>query len=308
MTRTTETYSDSSTVVTDSTPTTDTAVTNYSTRVDQMDYLARANNRLNATLDSDVLDRHSGVEGVLRPKANLAGSEERGWTYVIADGQSSSTVDTYSMRTSRYGLGHEKNVRSNWLLGAQYNHLNSTLEGQGAGGGLDKHHVGLYSLANLGGWLIKTDLGVAATRYTNSHSLAALGASNMGATNGLDAWLSNRVYTPAVKGFRPFVGVRVENNTYDAFRENGTLLTAMSYDAVNTVRTHGEVGMRGEARVRDAVNLVAEAASRSDDLMTAKLGFSFAPGTRVLGGVSAVYQRQHGVNNNMVQATIKVAF
>lgn len=323
-----QTYSDNSTVTTNGTPVTTqntvnqvTVATNtvddvqtssqnqaYSTRIDQYDYMTKANTRINMTLDSNVLDRHAGKDNVLASRTGLLGDEEKGWTWIVAEGQRSNTSDTYRMNTTRFGLGHEKKVQSNWIVGAQYNHVLGNLSGDQSGGRLEKNHVGLYSLYNMDGWLLKSDLGLAYNNFSNYHTINELGMSNTGKTNGRDIWLANRLYTPSMEGFRPFAGVRVQNSTISGLTESGTPLTAMTYAGQNQTQTVGEAGVRYDAKVADAVNLTAEAGQTSNNITTLKVGASFAPEKNVLGGVNVVQQRQGSVVNNIVQATIKWLF
>jgi hypothetical protein len=325
---TVNTYSDNTTQTVNGTPTTTVTTANqvavatntvddvqtasqdqaYSTRIDQYDYMSKANTRINMTLDSNVLDRHDGKDSVLSTRTGLAGTEEKGWTYIIAEGQRSNASDTYRMNTTRFGVGHEKKIESNWIVGAQYNNVIANLAGDQSGGRLEKNHVGVYSLYNHEGWLLKSDLGVARNNYSNYHNIDELGMSNTGKTNGTDVWLANRLYAPNMEGFRPYAGVRVQNSTVGGLTESGTPLTAMTYAGQNQTKTIGEAGVRYDAKVTDAVNLTAEVGQTSNNITTVKAGASFTPDKNVLGGVNVVQQRQGGVVNNIVQATIKWLF
>ena len=325
---TVNTYSDNTTQTVNGTPTTTvttgnqvTVATNtvddvqtssqdraYSTRIDQYDYMSKANTRINMSLDSNILDRHDGKDNVLSSRTGLAGTEEKGWTYIVAEGQRSNTSDTYKMNTTRFGIGHEKKIESNWIVGAQYNNVVANLAGDQSGGRLEKNHVGLYSLYNHDGWLLKSDLGLAQNNYSNYHSINELGMSNTGKTSGTDMWLANRVYTPDTNGFRPFAGVRIQNSTMGAVTESGTPLTAMTYGKQNQTNTIGEAGVRYDAKVADKVNLTAEAGQTTNNITTVKVGASFTPEQNVLGNVNVVQQRQGSVVNNILQASIKWLF
>jgi hypothetical protein len=280
----------------------------YSTRIDQYDYMSKANTRINMTLDSNVLDRHNGKDNVLTARTGLLGNEEKGWTYIIAEGQRSNTSDTYHMNTTRFGVGHEKKIESNWIVGAQYNNVIANLAGDQSGGRLEKNHIGVYSLYNMDGWLLKSDLGVARNNYTNHHSINELGMNNTGKTSGTDVWLANRVYAPDTKGFRPYAGVRIQNSKISGLTEAGTPLTAMTYGAQNQTKTIGEAGVRYDAKVADAVNLTAEVGQTSNNITTVKAGASFTPDKNVLGSLNVLQQRQGSVVNNIVQATVKWLF
>jgi hypothetical protein len=325
---TVNTYSDNTTQTVNGTPTTTVTTANqvavatntvddvqtasqdqaYSTRIDQYDYMTKANTRINRTLDSNVLDRHSGNDGVLTARTGLVGDEEKGWTYIIAEGQRSNASDTYRMNTTRFGVGHEKKIESNWIAGAQYNNVVGNLAGDQSGGRLEKNHIGLYSLYNMDGWLLKSDLGVARNTYSNYHSINELGMSNTGKANGTDVWLANRLYAPDMEGFRPYAGVRVQNSKISGLTEAGTPLTAMTYAGQNQTNTIGEAGVRYDTKVNDTVNLTAEVGQTTNNITTVKAGASFTPDKNVLGGVNVVQQRQGSVVNNIVQATVKWLF
>jgi hypothetical protein len=281
---------------------------NYSTRIDQYDYLSKANERINLSLDSDVLSRHQASDNILKSKTTLVGDENKGWTYVIVEGQRSNTSDTYRMNTQRYGIGHEKNVESNWIVGAQYNYVAANLTGDQSGGSLEKNHVGVYSLYNHEGWLLKSDLGVAVNTYKNYHTINELQLANQGKANGTDVWLANRLYTPDFEGFRPYAGVRVQNSNRNGLTESGSDVSSMTYDKINKTDTIGEAGMRYENVVFDKVNVMAEAGRTTNDITTIKVGASFTPKENVLGGVTIGQQRQNGVTNNIAKVSLKVLF
>jgi hypothetical protein len=281
---------------------------NYSTRIDQYDYLKNANERINLTLDSDTLSRHQASDNILKSRTTLVGDEEKGWTYFVAEGQRSNASDTYKMNTQRYGIGHEKNVESNWIVGAQYNYVAANLTGDQSGGSLEKNHVGVYSLYNHEGWLLKSDLGVAVNTYKNYHTINELQLANQGKANGTDVWLANRLYTPDFEGFRPYAGVRVQNSNRNGLTESGSEVSSMTYDKINKTDTIGEAGVRYENVVFDKVNMMAEAGRTTNDITTIKVGASFTPKENVLGGVTIGQQRQNGVTNNIAKISLKVLF
>ena len=334
---TTKVWSDGTTTIENGTPVTSTTTSNsvssvdtpgievveidtkkdYSTRVDQYSYLNDANHRINLTLDSDTLSRHQVSDNILKPKTDLIGDEEKGWTYFIAEGQRSNTSDTYKFNTQRYGVGHEKNIESNWIVGGQYNHVNSNLTGDQSGGNLEKNHVGVYSLYSHEGWLLKSDFGVAVNTYRNYHTINELQLGNQGKANGKDVWLANRVYAPSLEGieglesfegFRPYAGVRVQNTQRNGLTESGSEVSSMTYDKINKTNTIGEAGVRYENVVFEKVNVIAEAGRTTNNITTIKVGANFTPKENVLGNASLTQQRQNGVTNNIAQVSLKVLF
>lgn len=326
--RTVTTWSDGTTTTADGTPvttvttrndvttvvtTTNEVITtssnqNFYTRVDQLSQLEAANARLNMGLDSDVLSRHTSTGEGLKSRTRNSGSQEKGWWYLTTEGGNTNTSDTYSLRNNRVGFGHEKQIRGNWVVGLQYNHVRGTLSGQDAGGSLVKDHVGIYSLYNHNNWLWKTDLGYAQNSFTNYHLLPELGYANFGKTTGADAWISNRLYTPDWRGFRPFGGVRVEQNRRNAFVESGDAITAMSYSSVDRTRTIGELGLRYDTVIRDTVNFMMEASHTDTNLSTVRAGVNFTPRQNIVGGVTVAQQYQNGVSHTSAQASIRWQF
>jgi hypothetical protein len=326
--RTVTTWSDGTTTTADGTPvttvtvrnditttvtTTNEVVTtssnqNYYTRIDQYSQLEAANNRMNMNLDSDVLSRHTSTGEGLTSRTRNAGSQEKGWWYLVTEGGTTNTNDTYSLTNRRLGVGHEKQIKGNWVVGLQYNHVRGTLSGQDAGGSLTKDHVGIYSLYNHNNWLFKTDVGYAQNSFTNYHLLPELGYSNSGKTTGADAWISNRLYTPDWRGFRPFGGIRVEQNKRNALIESGDAITAMSYNSVNRTRTVSELGLRYDTVIKDAVNFMLEASHTDTNLSTVRAGINFAPRQNIVGGITVGQQYQNGVSHSTAQASIRWVF
>lgn len=281
---------------------------NFYTRVDQLSQLEAANARLNMGLDSDVLSRHTSTGEGLKSRTRNSGSQEKGWWYLTTEGGNTNTSDTYSLRNNRIGFGHEKQIRGNWVVGLQYNHVRGTLSGQDAGGSLIKDHVGIYSLYNHNNWLWKTDVGYAQNSFTNYHLLPELGYANSGKTTGADAWISNRLYTPDWRGFRPFGGIRVEQNKRNAFVESGDAITAMSYNSINRTRTVGELGLRYDTVIKDTVNFMMEASHTDTNLSTVRAGVNFTPRQNIVGGITVAQQYQNGVSHTSAQASIRWQF
>ena len=330
-----QSYSDGSTVVTNGTatttqtaidPLTQTAITvneqertdvenkNYQTRGDQIEYLAKQSALQDLQLLSNPLDRHTIAGPTIQSKGTAAGDNDKGYTYLIVEGVKSNTSDTYQMNTSRFGVGHEKNIASNWLVGAQFNNMRSNMSGWNSGGGLEKNHLGVYSLATWEDWILKSDIGVSFNKYNNWHSIPELEAANTGNTKNTTYWISNRLYTPAFNGFRPYVGVRTIRNTGFGFTETANNLpaayTAISYNSPSSTTTTAEAGLRYENKIADKVNVFAEIGKPYSDVTTVNVGAGFSPEKNVFGNVSIAQQRlsSSGIVNNMIQAAVKWVF
>lgn len=326
--RTVTTWSDGTTTTADDTPMTTTAIRNditvtatvanevivnstnqnYYTRVDQVSQLTASNTRMNMNLDSDLLNRHTSTGQGLTSRTLNPGSQDKGWWYLTAEGSRTSTADTYSMKGHRVGIGHERQIRPNWIIGLQYNRVEDKMTGENAGGTMIKDHVGVFSLYNYNNWLLKTDLATANNKFTNYHSLPELGYSNQGSMTGRDYWLSNRLYTPDVKGFRPFAGVRWEMNNRSAMTETGDSITAQSWDSVKQKHTVKELGLRYDVVVKDTLNFMAEASRTDSDINTVRAGINFTPKQQVIGALTVGQQRHNGITQNTAQAKLVLLF
>lgn len=299
---TVETYSDSSVVRTvGTTTTTETTVndvdvssydTAFSTRIDQFDRLQSSNEIYNRQLNSSVMDRF------------LAGQTG---AYLSIDSQRSNTKDTYSQKANRFGVGFDKVITDNLNVGFQFNNISSRLSGENAGGRLDKNHVGVYSVYTKNNWVFVNDAGFSYNEYKTNHSLPQLNASNSASANGYDLWLSGRAYTPSLKGFRPYAGLRVEHNNIDSANEKGTELTAVNYSKFSTTNTTGEYGVRYDYQYKK-INLLAEVGSNSDSIRTYKAGVNLIPNEKVIGSVTFMQQNYDNIKNDVISANIKVLF
>lgn len=277
----------------------------HSTKIDQQSNLLAANKRINNTLDSDVLNRFHGTDYGLQPKTTLIGNESIGWTYLINDNLKSSKVDSYNLNGTRLGVGHELKIAHNHLIGLQFNHLNFILDGANASGTLSKNHLGFYSLFNYTGWLIKTDVGLSHNEYTNFHNLPVLSLSNSGRGLGLDFWSSNRLYSSSIMGFRPFVGLRVESNKRDSIHESGSLLSAMTYDAVKQRNINSELGLRFSTKIADTLNLDTEVSENKNKLRTYTIAGNLPATSNVLAQVQYKQQEQDVYKDKIIQFAIK---
>lgn len=309
----TSTWSDGARTVSYGAPVNAETVADYSTRIDQYQYMDKANQRFNLQLDSNVLDRFKATKDGLYSRATL-GKDDFGYSYIIADGQRTNTnADGYYMSAQRFGIGHEKRVSPNWVVGGQFNNITAYLYGDQASGSLQKNSVAAYSLYNFQGWLLKSDLGISINDFKNAHTLndiAELGPLSAGGkTTGRDIWLSNRIYTPSLSGFRPYAGIRVENNQRGSVDETGSALIAMNYDAYSQTRTFGDLGVRYENNFGvDRLNVLAEGGSTTNGITYARGGVSYRPLANVMLQATLGQQRQDGVVNNILQGQFKLAF
>jgi hypothetical protein len=318
------TYSDGSTTTTNGTPVTTTATTNqvvtttttlnqavntssnqdYTTRVDQYSVLAETNTFNNFLSRNDVLGRQSVVDGGILFKGNIDGTVS---FYSLGEKTGEYTVDGYAVSSKRFGFGLDKLVNPNWIVGLSLARSETVLSGNSATGGLHKDIVTLNSLYNMRNWLFASELGYANNEYTNSHSLPELGYSNSSNTKGNDRWLGVRLYTPDIKGLRPFAGYRIEQQTRSAVTEIGSALTAMSYDAVDTTVKRGEVGVRFDHQLA-SVAIYGEVARTDDNIRISRIGVRKELSNRVAFIVSATQLQRDEVKSVAGSVVLKLGF
>ena len=257
--RTTSTWSDSSTTYVDATPvSTDTlwnsvstAITNdsFSGRIDQQEKLSTLNIGINRSLNSDPFRKDLINSG-------------KGRMFLIGNKLNSNMNNGYDANSDRFGIGFEKDINENWILGAQYNRVNTIMKGVDSDTRQGKNHFGLYSIVNKNDWILKTDLAIADNNITSNRNVENL-FFNASKTNGKDIWLSNRLYTPEMKGFRPYAGVTLANNKRDGYEETGSVQTYRTISKVSNGQNYAEIGLRYEKRI-DKLTLATEGGITSD--------------------------------------------
>ena len=273
----------------------------YAARIDQLEKLQRTNIAGNLWLDSRVTDRQKVKDG------RFVGDKEV-TSYVTIEGNRVGVSDGYSSTGNRFGVGADKRVRPDWIVGAQYNHTNSTLTGENSGGSAIKNHFGVYSLYTVKDWLIKNDIGLAYNRYDTNYSIPELGLSNSATTNGLDNWVTGRVYTPAYQGVRPFIGARWEKNRVSGVTSIGSDLTSVTYDPTSTTKISEEVGVNFDRPITDKISLTAEASRTSLNYKTLLGGLSYKVKDKTDISIRAGQQQWDDVKSNMLQASGRVLF
>lgn len=277
--RTTSLWSDSSTTYVDATPvSTDTlwnsvstAVTNdsFSGRIDQQEKLSTLNIGINRSLNSDPFRKDLIDSG-------------KGRMFLIGNKLNSNMNNGYDANSDRFGIGVEKDINENWILGAQYNRVNTIMKGVDSNTRQGKNHFGLYSIVNKNDWILKTDLAMADNNITSNRNVENI-FFNASKTNGKDIWLSNRLYTPEMKGFRPYAGVTLANNKRDGYEETGSVQTYRTIGNVSSGQNYAEIGLRYERRI-DKLTLAAEGGIASDKYKDVKgsVAYSFNKNSQAL--------------------------
>ena len=297
-------------VVTNSTTVNDVVVTStdtpYSTRIDQFAMLEEANARENLALVSDPLIRHRVYDGEIK----LMGANVNEHTAFTIQGSSanSNSQDGYSFKTERYSLGLTHRVRNDLLIGGQFTQSRINLAGNDSTGLLGKHAVNLYALWSRNDWLVKTDVGYADNSFSTTHTLPALDLANSSSASGDDRWAAVRLYTPAKKGFRAFVGARQERNHRAATIDSGSTLSAVDYPASTVVKDTTEAGVRFDHYLNNNLSAYAEYSQNNQKLETAKAGLSYQSSNRAVIQLGAVQQKQNGLRNDGVMLELKIVF
>jgi hypothetical protein len=313
---TTTTYSDGSVIVTNGSATVTSSTTNtvsstvnngtetveatqnseYSTRIDQLQKLQQINRVANYNLDNNVLDRNPVV-------GNGFNQVNRNNFYMLGDASTSSRSDTYSFTGTTLGLGYDLQVARNWIIGGQFARSDINLFGTNSGGSLTKESVGLYSAARFGDWILKNDLGYSTNNYKTNHAIPELSLYNQGNTQGRDIWSNNRIYTPSMLGFRPFAGVRIEQNQTNAMNETGSAITAMNFAATTTNTVSEDIGLRYDLRVNKNWRFISEYAHNTQNYNSfwTSIGYMITPGSQLRLRYGVATQAGYNVQSGMVE-------
>ena len=299
--RTTNTWSDGTTTTSDSaTTTTDTLVNNVATtvandsfsgRIDQMSYLNNLNRQLDRGLNMDAFrqDGYTDQEKKITVYANTSGAR--------------SNIDNgYNARSQIYGLGVEKEIKPNWRLGAQYNRVNTTMDGTDSKTAQDKNHVGLFSVYTAENDVkIVNNLGYSNNAVKGNRTIENV-FNNSHSTNGGNVWLNNRIYAPETKGFRPYAGITVGRSTVGGYTEAGSIQSARTVAKTTDNYTYGEAGVRYEKEI-DKFRLIGDVGTTTDSVTTGAATVAYAP-TKT-GTIALTAATQHGNNINTNTVSLK---
>jgi len=294
--RTTTTWSDSTTTASDSATTTtetlsnsvETSVANdsFSGRIDQMNYLGTLNKQLDRSLNMDAF-RKDGI------------SKDDVTVYINASGAKSNMGDGYNAKNQIYGIGAEKAISNDWRLGAQYNRVTTTMNGEDSTTGQDKNHFGLFSVLDVEGFKVVNNLGYADNTVKSNRTIRGIDFNNSHSTKGNDLWLNNRVYTPDINGFRPFVGVTVGRSTVNGYTENGSIQSARTVGKQVNNYTYGEGGVRYEKAIDD-FRLMGEVSQSTDSFTTGSVTVGYKPTKDGMIALTGTTQSGNNVTTNTV--------
>ena len=301
--RTTTTWSDGTTTFVDAENVTDVTVTNsvatsvananFSGRVDQQSQLAELNVGVNRSLNADAF-RKDMVDG------------DRYRMYMGGTGSSTNAANGYDAKSDRFNVGIEFDVKENWIVGAQYNNVNTKLTDVDSSTKQKKNHAGLYSIWTHNDWIVKSDLGFADNNIKSNRNVEHT-FFNASETNGTDTWLSNRVYTPSLKGFRPYVGYTFGTNKRDTYVETGSVQSYRTVAGVNDSTNYGELGVRYEKSF-NKVTLSGEAGVSSDSYTDLKAEVSYAVNKTSRIALSADRQEHNSLSTDTIGLYGKINF
>jgi len=278
---------------------------NYTTRIDQMDKLSETNTRINYSLLSDPLSRNLVKDDRI---SNRSFDDRDINIYIHGSKTKSNLSDGYSYTATIDTFGAEHRISRSSLLGLQYNRISTVLDGTNSGGSLYKEALTIYNLYVHNDWIFKTDVGQSKNTYNTFHTLPELSMSNNANTHGQDTWAHLRVYTPAMKGFRPFVGARKEHNSRDYVMETGSSLTAVDYTNLKQTVDTTEYGMRYEHQFNQNWAVSGEVAQNNKNLSTAYGTLMYNAQNNSTMILKIGQQRQNGVVADIAQIQLAVRF
>jgi hypothetical protein len=294
--RTTTTWSDSTTTTSDSATSTTTEVSNvvetsvandsFSGRIDQMNYLSNLNKELDRSLNMDAFRQ----DGTKRDDVTV---------YINASGSKSNMNNGYNAKNQIYGIGIENAITNDWRLGVQYNRVTTTMNGVDSTTAQDKNHFGLFSILDVEGFKIVNNLGYADNTVKSNRTIQGIDFNNSHSTKGTDLWLNNRVYTPDLEGFRPFVGVTVGKSTVDGYQEAGSIQSARTVAGTTNNYTYGEGGVRYEKSIDD-FRLMGEVGQSTDSFTTGSVTIGYKPTKDGMIAVTGTTQTGNNVTTNTV--------
>jgi hypothetical protein len=300
--RATITWSDGTTTTSDSAPTTTTTVgnnvvnsstsDNLTGRIDQYSVLGGVSNNVNRMMNHNLL-RQDGIK------------YEHGTLY-FNGGLIDSKSDGYKVNTRQYGIAADRQIRGNWILGVQFNYVDSTMNGTDSSGSMSKSHIGLYSLYRRENTLLQTDLGFANNSYGVSRNIAGE-FNNSSKTSGNDIWLSNRLYYTAMDTIRPFAGVTIGRSSIDGYTERGSIQSARTVAGTNSNMNYAEVGVQANKQI-GKINMFGELSATTDGFTTLAVGAGWAiKENGTLTGTVSTHSKD-GVTSNRVTGGVKFRF
>jgi hypothetical protein len=280
--------------------TTDPSVITYETSTSYAEYYA-SRDYFGRIDQLEVMDKVSdGINGLLNHEPSRTKQKFR-----VFDNNrfvQSYNGDGYKADSKIFGGGFELDLSKGWTVGAQYNQVNTNLDGVDSRSHQNKQHIGIFSALHGNTVSLNTNAAVALNKYNYDRTVEGV-FNNSGETQGQEWWVTNRLYVHAAKWLKPFLGYTVKNVQRDGYTESGSIQSARTVDAVNQTTHVGEAGLKIEKRF-GKFGISADGAYGTDNSygVTAAIDYNeflFVEGSH---GVS------DGVTTNSVAGKVKFRF
>jgi hypothetical protein len=258
-------------------------------RIDQHAMMSGVNTNINRMMNHNML-RQDGIK------------YEHGTLY-FNGGLVSSNGNGYKFNTRQYGIAADRQIRGNWILGAQFNYVDSTMTGTDSSGSLSKSHIGFYSLYRRENTLLQTDLGIATNGYNVNRNIENE-FNNSSKTGGNDVWLSNRLYYTAMDTIRPFAGVTVGRSTVNGYTEAGSIQSARTVAGTNSNMNYAEAGVQANKQI-GKINMFGELSATTDGFTTAAAGAGWAVRENGVLTATVSSHSKDGVTSNRITGGVK---
>jgi hypothetical protein len=258
-------------------------------RIDQYTVMGQVSNNINRMMNHNIM-RQDGIK------------YEHGTLY-INGGLIDSKSGGYTVNARQYGFAVDRQVRNDLIVGVQFNHVNSTMNGTDSSGSINKSHFGLYSLYTKGNFLLQSDLGIANNSYRANRTIETV-FNNASNTSGNDVWLSNRVYYTGKDVVRPFAGITVGRGTIAGYTETGSIQSARTVAGTSSNMNYAEAGVQANRQI-GMINMFGELSATTDGFTTLAAGAGWAiKENGTLTGTISTHSRD-GVTSNRVTGGVK---
>jgi hypothetical protein len=271
---------------------TSSATESFSGRADQAEQFDIIKNGLYRNLN-----RQNARNGVADDKGRIA---------MNVTGTKFNGQNGYSANTSVFGLSYETDIDKNIIVGGQINKISGNLTGiDTSGASLDGQHFGAFAdYTSDEGITVQNDVGHANIKNTYSRTIGPFANSYSNASQ--TTWLSTKVLSSDVYGFRPFVGATVLKNSTPSKVESGSIESAQTINGNSTTKTIGEYGVQYSTDVLGG-KVLTEVAKTTNGITEANLILSKADGD-VTYYVYAGKNWLNSTTSNTLGLNVKVKF
>jgi hypothetical protein len=266
----------------------------FNGRIDQQAQLSKLNSGMISLLDMSPF-RSGGIK------------TENGTFYASGISSKSNLGNGYTANTDMVSVAGDKQIESNWRLGAQISTVGTTLNGSDSTTKQDKSHFGLYNIYEFdNGMLLASNLGVSNNTIGVLRTIGPF--RNYYTVKGTDTWVSNKLYVPEIDGIaRPFVGVTVGSNQVDAYTERGSVQSARTVDVTDKRISYAEIGVRLRKDI-DKFALSGQVSFSTNGTVNADAGVSYNMQKNSSIGVHAIRQESNSLSTNSLKVNAKISF